>query len=177
MNILVRTATDPHSMISSVRAQVTALDADQPVTDVQTIDELMDTFRAQPRFIMLLLTGFSATALVLAVIGIYGVLAYSVAQRRQELGIRLALGAEKLDILRLVVGQGLGLTAIGIAIGLVAAFALTHLMSSFVYQVNVYDPATFVLAPIVFMAIGLVASYLPARRATQVDPTEALRNG
>ncbi|HLJ29976.1 MAG TPA: ABC transporter permease [Candidatus Angelobacter sp.] len=177
MNILVRTATDPHSMISSVRAQVTALDADQPVTDVQTIDELMDTFRAQPRFIMLLLTGFSATALVLAVVGIYGVLAYSVAQRRQELGIRLALGAEKLDILRLVVGQGLGLTAIGIAIGLVAAFALTHLMASFVYQVNVYDPATFVLAPIVFMAIGLLASYLPARRATQVDPTEALRNG
>jgi putative ABC transport system permease protein len=175
MNLLVRTATDPNAMISSVRSQVTGLDPDQPVTDVQTMEELLDGSRAQPRFTMLLLTIFSAAALILAVVGIYGVLAYSVAQRRQELGIRMALGAEKFDILRLVVGQGLGLTAIGIVIGLAAALALTHLMSSFLYRVNAYDVTTFILAPIVFIAIGLLASYLPARRATQVHPTEALR--
>lgn len=175
MNLLVRTATDPQSMISAVRSQVSGLDPDQPVTHVQTMDELLDGSRAQPRFTMLLLAIFSGAALVLAVVGIYGVLAYSVAQRRQELGIRMALGAERFDIMRLVIGQGLGLTAIGIGIGLAAALALTRLMSTFLYKVNAYDPVTFLLAPIVFLAIGSLASYIPARRATQVHPTEALR--
>ena len=175
MNLFVRTANDPNSMIATVRSQVSGLDRDQPVTDVQTLDELMDGSRAQPRFTMLLLTAFSAVALVLAVVGIYGVLAYSVAQRRQELGIRMALGAEKADILRLVVRQGLGLTVIGIVVGLIAAFAASLLMSSQLYSIKPYDPVTFLLAPIVFIAIGALASYFPARRATQVPPTEALR--
>jgi putative ABC transport system permease protein len=179
MNLLLRTATDPHAMVSAVRAQISALDSDQPVTNLQTVDELMDGSRAQPRFILLLLGIFSAAALVLAIIGIYGVLAYSVAQRRQELGIRLALGAEKSDILRLVVGQGLTLTMAGVGIGLVAALVLSWLMSSmlsgFLYKISARDLTTFVLAPVVFLLIALFASYLPARRATQVDPNEALR--
>jgi len=116
---------------------------------------------------------------VLAIVGIYGVLAYSVAQRRQELGIRLALGAEKSDILRLVVGQGLTLTMIGVGIGLVLALALSWLMASMLsgvlYKISSRDLTTFVLAPVIFMVIALFASYLPARRATQVDPNEALR--
>lgn len=179
MNLLVRTAANPHAMVSAVRAQIAAIDSDQPVTGIQTVDELMDGSRAQPRFILLLLGVFSVAALVLAIIGIYGVLAYSVAQRHQELGIRLALGAEKSDILRLVVGYGLTLAAAGIAIGLVASLVLSWLMagflSGFLYKIGARDLTTFVLAPLVFLVIALLASYFPARRATQVDPNEALR--
>jgi predicted permease len=180
MNLLVRTATDPHGMVSAVRGQIAAIDADQPVTSIQTVDELMDGSRAQPRFILLLLGVFSAAALVLAIIGIYGVLAYSVAQRRQELGIRLALGAEKSHILRLVVGYGLTLAGVGIMIGLVFALALSWIMASVLsgvlYKISARDLTTFAVAPVVFLLIALVASYLPARGATQVDPNEALRN-
>jgi putative ABC transport system permease protein len=179
MNLLVRTAANPNAMVSAVRAQVAAIDSDQPVTNIQTVDEIMDGSRAQPRFILLLLGVFSAVALVLAIIGIYGVLAYSVAQRRQEMGIRLALGAEKSDILRMVVRYGLTLTMIGVVIGLVAALALSWIMASMLsgllYKISARDLTTFVLAPVVFLAISLLASYLPARRATQVDPNEALR--
>jgi predicted permease len=180
MNLLVRTATDPHGMVSAVRAQIAAIDADQPVTSIQTVDELMDGSRARPRLVLLLLGVFSAAALVLAIIGIYGVLAYSVAQRRQELGIRLALGAEKSHILRLVVGYGLTLASVGIVIGLVFALALSWIMASVLsgvlYKISARDLTTFAVAPVVFLLIALVASYLPARRATQVDPNEALRS-
>jgi putative ABC transport system permease protein len=179
MNLLVRTAANPSTMVSAVRAQVAALDSDQPVTNIQTVDEIMDGSRAQPRFMLLLLGVFSAAALVLAIIGIYGVLAYTVAQRRQEMGIRLALGAEKADILRMVVGHGLRLTITGIAIGLAAALAMSWIMASMLsgllYRISARDVTTFVLAPVAFLVISLVASYLPARRATQVDPNEALR--
>jgi putative ABC transport system permease protein len=175
MNLLVRTDGAPHSMISAVRAQIAMVDPDQPLTNIQTVEELMDSSRSQPRFTMLLLGVFSATALALAVIGIYGVLSYSVAQRRQEFGIRLALGAEQANILRLVVRQGLMLTISGIAIGLTAALLLTRLMSSMLYKVRTLDLATFLLTPLVFLSIALLASYLPARRATKVDPVEALR--
>ncbi|MGZ7084524.1 MAG: ABC transporter permease, partial [Candidatus Angelobacter sp.] len=180
MNLLVRTAANPNAVVSAVRAQVAAIDADQPVTNIQTVDEIMDGSRAQPRFILLLLGVFSAAALVLAIIGIYGVLAYSVAQRRQELGIRLALGAEKTDILRMVVSHGLKLTITGVAIGLIAALAMGWMMASMLsgllYKISARDLTTFVLAPVAFLVISLLASYLPARRATQVDPNEALRS-
>jgi len=166
-------------MVSAVRAQIAAIDSDQPVTSIQTVDELMDGSRAQPRFILLVLGIFSAVALVLAIVGIYGVLSYSVEQRRQELGIRLALGAEKSDILRLVVRHGLMLTMAGVAIGLVAAFAASWLMASLLagvlYKISARDLTTFVMAPVAFLVIALLASYVPARRATQVDPNEALR--
>jgi putative ABC transport system permease protein len=175
MNLLVRTAITPESLASSVRAQVVSLDPEEPVMNIQTADHLLDDARAQPRFTMMLVGAFSATALVLAVIGIYGVLSYSVAQRRQEFGIRLALGAGGADILQLVVRQGLLLATAGISIGLMAALLLTRLMSSMLYKVSTRDLTTFVLTPLAFLAIALLASYLPARRATKVDPIEALR--
>jgi putative ABC transport system permease protein len=175
MNLLVRTAVAPQSITSAVRAQIAAVDPDQPVTNIQTVEELMDSSRSQPRFTMLLLGAFSATALALAVIGIFGVLSYSVAQRRQEFGIRLALGAERSDILRLVLRQGLMLAIAGIAIGLMASLLLTRLMSSMLYKVGTHDLATFVLTPLAFLCVALLASYLPARRTTKVEPIEALR--
>jgi putative ABC transport system permease protein len=175
MNLLVRTAVQPSSLISAVRAQISSVDPDQPVTNIQTVDQLMDNSRAQPRFTMLLLGVFSAAALALAVIGIYGVLSYSVTQRRQELGIRLALGAERGNILGLVVRQGLMLAGVGIAVGLVAALLLTRLMSSLLYKVGALDLTTFALTPLAFLVIALLASYLPALRATKVNPVEALR--
>jgi putative ABC transport system permease protein len=175
MNLLVRTAVQPNSLISAVRAQISSVDPDQPLTQIQTVDQLMDSSRAQPRFTMLLLGVFSAAALALAVIGIYGVLAYAVSQRRQELGIRLALGADRGNILGLVVRQGLMLTGVGIATGLVAALFLTRLMSSLLYKVGALDLTTFTFAPLVFLVIALLASYLPAVRATKVNPVEALR--
>jgi putative ABC transport system permease protein len=135
----------------------------------------MNNSRSQPRFTMLLLGVFSATALLLAVIGIYGVLSFSVAQRQQEFGIRLALGAEQSDILRKVVRQGLMLAAAGIILGLAAALLLTRLMASLLYQVSTHDVATFVLTPFIFAIVALLASYLPARRATKVDPIQALK--
>jgi putative ABC transport system permease protein len=175
MYLLVRTEVPPLSVAGAVRNQISAVDPDQPVTDVHTVEELMDSSRAQPRFTMLLLGAFSAAALGLAVIGIYGVLAYSVAQRRHELGIRVALGAERADILRLVVCQGLRLAFAGVGVGLVAALVLTRVMSSLLYGVGARDLATFVLAPVTFLVIALLASYLPALRATRTDPMEALR--
>ena len=146
----------------------------------QRFDQRVDGSRAQPRFMMFLMGMFSATALALAMVGIYGVLAYSVAQRRGELGIRLALGADRSDILRLVVGQGLTLTVTGVAIGLALAlgmsFAFGRAASGMLYKVDTRDVATFALAPLALIGIALIASYLPARRAGRVDPAEALRN-
>lgn len=175
MNLLVRTEIPPQNLAQEVRAQIAALDPDQPVTNIQTVDDLIDGSRAQPRFITLLFGAFSGTALILVMIGIYAVLAYSVAQRRQEIGIRMALGAEPSAILRLVVGQGLLLAVIGISIGLVLALLITQLASSMLYKVSTLDIYTFTLAPLIFLGTTLLASYMPARRAARVDPTEALR--
>ncbi len=174
-NLIVRTAGDPASVTAAVRARVLALDRDQPVTAVQSMDELLQAGAAQPRFTTYLLGGLSATAFLLSIVGIYGVIAYSVAERTQEMGIRIALGADNRDILRLVLGHGLLLAAAGIALGLAAAFALTRLMSSLLYHVSVTDPMTFVAGPALFAAVALLASYLPARRAMRVDPAIALR--
>ena len=177
MNLLVRTSVAPLSLASAVQAQIAAVDPDQPVTAIQTLDDLMDTGRAQPRFLTLLLAAFSATALALAAIGLAAMLAWSVIQRRQELAIRLALGAERRDILRLVVHDGMQLAITGIAVGLLAGIGLTQLMASVLYQTSTHDLTAFVLAPVLFLAIAWIASYLPARRATQVDPIETLRAG
>jgi len=176
INLIVRTAGDPHAFVAAVRARVLSIDADQPVTAVQTMEELLETGAAQPRFTAFLLGALSGTALLLAVVGIYSVIAYSVAERTHEMGIRIALGAEPADILRLVLRQGLLLALSGIAIGVAASFALTRLMASLLYHVSVTDPATFAIGSLLFAAVALLASYLPARRATRVDPMAALRN-
>jgi putative ABC transport system permease protein len=175
MNLLVRTAVEPHQLVAAVRQQIHGIDQDQPVTDVQSLEELVNTSHAQPKLMMSLLAVFSSIALVLVVVGIYGVIAYSVAQRKRELGIRLALGAGKSDILQLVVGQGVILAVTGTVIGLAGAVLLTRFIATLLYKVDVWDFATFALSPLLFLLIALFASYLPARRATRVHPTEALR--
>ncbi len=171
----LRTAMDPHGIVSAVRREMAAVDPDQPLTRVMSAEELLESASAQPRFTMFLLGIFSATAFILAVIGIYGVIAYSVAQRTSELGIRIALGAARGDIFRLVIGGGLSLTLTGIAIGLVGSFALTRVMASLLYQTSATDPVTFAGSALLFAAVAVIASYLPARRATRIDPTNALR--
>ena len=135
----------------------------------------MEAASAQPRFTMVLLGVFASTALILAVVGIYGVIAYSVAQRTQELGIRMALGAAKSDVLRLVIGHGLLLTLSGVAIGVIASVALTRVLSSMLYKTSATDPIIFSSSAALFFVVALIASYLPARRATRIDPTDALR--
>jgi putative ABC transport system permease protein len=170
----VRTALDPHRLAAALRAQIGAADPDQPLTEIETMEERIDLVSASPRFTMLLIGIFSGTAFVLAVVGIYGVIAYSVAQRTQELGIRIALGADRRDILRLVIVNGLGLAAIGIVIGLGGAIALTRLMSAMLYETSATDPLTFGAAVALFTLVAILASYVPARRATRIDPLEAL---
>ena len=180
LNLEARSTGDPSQLVSAVRNQVLSIDSSQPITDVRTGEELVDAERAQPRLNMLVTGLFSAIALVLVIVGIYGVISYSVTQRRAELGIRLALGAEKQDILRLVVRHALILTLTGIGIGIVAAVfvtKLTSLLSALLYQANTRDWATFVACGLALIFIALAASYLPARRATNVDPSEALRHG
>jgi len=175
MNLLVRTAIAPEGLINAIRAQIYALDPDQPVTHIQTADEIVSGSRTELRFTLALLSAFSATALALALMGIYGLLSYSVAEGSDEMGIRMALGADRNDILVLVIRKGLLLSAAGIAVGLGSAFLLTRLMAGMLYRVGDHDRMTFVLAPLIFLLVALVASYLPARRAAKVDPAEALR--
>jgi putative ABC transport system permease protein len=175
LNLIVRTTGDPHAMIRQVEQAVFTLDREQPVTAVQTMDELLEAGAAQPRFTTSLLAALSVAALILAIVGIYGVIAYSVSERTQEMGIRLALGAGRGDILGLVLRQGMMLAGAGIAIGIAASLALTRLMESLLYRVSVTDPLTFGVSAVLFVGVALAASYVPARRATRVDPVVALR--
>src|SRR5271165_2577745 len=175
LNVSIRAKGDPHQLTQAVRQAIARIDKDQPVTGVQTMEELEGALNAQPRLTMLLLSAFAGTAFLLAVMGIYGVISHSVAQRTTELGIRLALGAKTGDILRLVMSHGLALASAGIALGLAGALALTRVMSSLLYQVNASDPRTYLACAVLFTVVALLASYIPARRATNLDPVEALR--
>jgi ABC-type antimicrobial peptide transport system permease subunit len=156
---------------------VKALDASLPVYNVRTMRDVVDEAVSPKRLTMFLLAFFALSALVLAAVGLYAVMSYAVAQRRHEIGIRLALGAQGGDILRLVLGQGLALAGIGLVAGLVGAFALTRLMRSLLYDVSVTDPGVYALVGLLTAAVAVVASYIPARRATRVSPTTALREG
>ena len=176
-NLIVRTAGDPRGLTAAVRARVLALDRDQPVTGVQSMDEVLETGAAQPRFTTYLLGGLSATAFLLSMVGIYGVIAYSVAERTQEMGIRIALGADGRDILRLVLGHGLLLAGTGIAIGLAAAFALTRLMSSLLYHVSVTDPATFIAGPALFAAVALAGELSSGAAGDARGPGDRVAGG
>ena len=175
MNLLVRTDVPPAAAVATIRSQIAAVDGNQPVSEIQTAEDLVDSSRSQPRFTMLLIGGFSATALLLAIVGVYAVLSYSVGQRRQEFGIRLALGANRTDILRMVMRQGLFLVMAGIAAGLCVALIVTRLLENVLYRTGSRDPATFVVAPALFLLVAALACYLPARRATKVEPAEILK--
>ena len=174
LNLSIRAAGDPRVVVPAVRHRIAMMDRGQPLTSVQTLGELVDSGSADRRFTMFLLGIFSATALILAMVGIYGVIAYSVSQRAQELGIRMALGAAREDILKLVVGHGLALALAGIVIGLAGAAALTRVMSSLLYRTSATDPFIFTISALIFIAVATVASYIPARRAMRVDPAMVL---
>lgn len=174
-DLVVKTDIDPIGLAATVRRAVWDIDKDQPVSDIRTMDEIASESVARQRFSMLLLAIFAAVALVLAAVGIYGVMSYSVTQRRSEIGIRMALGAQKSDVLKLTVGQGLKLVLIGVGVGLAGAFALTRLMASLLFGVGATDPGTFITISVVLISVALLANYIPARRATKVDPLAALR--
>ena len=175
MFLVIRTARDPAGMTSAITKEIQALDPEMPVFDVNTMDQRLHDSLSRRRFSMSLLGVFAVLASILAAIGIYGVIAYSVNERTHEMGIRLALGARPVTILQLVIGQGLVLTAAGVAIGLTGAFALTRIMSSMLYGVSNTDGLTFVVTPLLLGGVSLLASYIPARRASRVDPNIALR--
>lgn len=175
MNLIVRADADPRLLEKPVRGSVLAVDRDQPVTQVRTMEEVLDAAAAQPRFTTTLLAALSGTALLLALVGIYGVIAYSVAERTGEMGVRIALGAQRADILRLVVRQGLGLVLGGVAIGVAVSLAGTRLLTSQLYHVSATDPPAFAGSAVLFLAVAALASYIPARRAMRVDPILALR--
>ena len=175
MNIVVRTQGDPANLAGAVRNEVRAIDPDQPVAMVRTMDEWMETAVAGPRYRTALLALFAFVALVLASTGIYGVMSYSVSQRTHEIGVRMALGAKRSDVLKLVVRQGMTLVVIGVGLGLVGAIALTRVMSTLLFGVTAKDPFTFAAVGALLMLVAFVACYLPARRATKVDPLVALR--
>ncbi len=175
MSVVVRTQGDPLSLVGAIRHEVQVMDPAQPIADVRTMEQLVANSVARPRFNMLLLGVFSAVALLLAAVGIYGVMAYSVAQRTHEIGIRLALGAQRADVVKLIVGSGLALAVGGVALGLAGAFALTRLLSSLLFATAPTDPTTFAGVAVLLMAVALLACWVPARRAMGVDPMVALR--
>jgi putative ABC transport system permease protein len=175
MYLILRSAVDPASLISSVRSAVAAIDRDQPVFSVITMRQLIDNSVSTPHLTLVLLGLFSGLALVLAAIGIYGVISYSVQQRTHEIGIRMALGAQRSNVLRLVVGQAVKLAALGIVIGMTAALGLMRLITSLLFGVSANDPLTFTAAALVLLFVAIVACYIPARRAIAVDPMNALR--
>jgi putative ABC transport system permease protein len=175
MSLVLRTTGNPLAHIAAVRSQVRALDKDQPVALVQTLEEHVSQSILQPRLMMTLLSIFAGLALVLAAVGVYAMMSYSVSQRRGEIGIRIALGAAKTDILRLVVGQAMLLVAISLTIGLAGALAATRLLGSLLYGVGIRDPSTFAGIAVLLSLVSLFAAWLPARRATKISPMIALR--
>ncbi|HJQ26937.1 MAG TPA: ABC transporter permease [Blastocatellia bacterium] len=174
-NLVIRAAGEPRDVVAAVKSEVWLVDHEQPLSRIQTMEEVIAGSVAPRRFNMLLLGIFAALALTLAAIGLYGVIAYTVAQRTHEIGVRMALGAQSRDVLRLVILQGGSLALIGVGAGLLAALALTRAMASLLYGVSATDPLTFVLIPLLLTLVALLACYLPARRASKVDPLVALR--
>ncbi|HEU4873444.1 MAG TPA: ABC transporter permease [Pyrinomonadaceae bacterium] len=175
MNLVIRTQNDPMSIVGGVRKEVQAIDRDQPISAIRTMDELIASSVAAPRYRTTLLALFAALAMILAATGIYGVMSYSVTQRTHEIGVRMALGARQLDVLQMVVRQGMLLTLVGVVLGLGGAYLLTRVMSSLLFGVTEKDPITFGVVAALLIAVSFIACFVPARRATKVDPLEALR--
>ena len=174
-DLVVRTSVEPMSLVASVKREIAAVDKEQAVSNIRTLDDILDEEVVQRRLGATLLTAFAVLALLLASLGIYGILSYFVAQHTPEIGVRLALGASGGDILRLVLGRGMTLALVGVGLGSLGGLALTRLMSSLLFGVSATDPATFALAALLLTALALLACYLPARRAVRVDPTTAMR--
>src|SRR5208283_5402622 len=175
MTLVVRTSVDPGSFTAAVRNEIRAVDAGLPVFGIATMRQLISSSVAQRRFTLLLMGVFAAVALFMAAIGIYGVISYSVAQRRQEFGIRMALGAQRHEVFQLVLGEGFRLMLLGLAAGVAGAFALTRVLEHLLFQTNTRDPLTFALVTVTLCAAATIACWLPARRAVKVDPMTALR--
>ena len=173
--VVVRTHGDPTSIAPAARSVIQTLDSEQPIADVRTMQSLLADSVARARFNTLLLTVFAAVALVLAAVGIYGVMSYAVTQRTHELGLRMALGAQRSHVLSLIVRQGMMMATAGVGIGLVAAFAVTRILATLLYGISATDPLTFLAIALLLTGVALLACYLPARRATRVDPMVALR--
>ena len=175
LSVVLRTQSDPAALAAAAAGVVRSLDPDQPVADVRVMRELVAAELARPQFTLWLLGGFAAVALILAALGLYGVLAFAVVQRTQEIGVRMALGAERRQVLGLILRRGLLVATAGITIGLVGAFAGARYLQSMLFGVEPRDPATFIIVAVTFALAAMLASYLPARRATKVDPMVALR--
>jgi putative ABC transport system permease protein len=175
MDLLVKSRVDPAALTSAVRSAVYSVDKDQSIASVATMQQLVDNSLATQRMTLVLLGLFSALALALGAIGIYGVISYSVAQRTREIGLRMALGAPRAGVFRMVIGQGVKLAGTGIAIGILAALGLARLMSSLLYKVSAADFETFTVVTVLLLLVALAASYIPARRAISVEPIVALR--
>jgi putative ABC transport system permease protein len=175
MSVVLRTTLDPMSLVSAVRKEVHDLDKNLPLYGVQTMDEMLAKEVATQRFNAGALVGFAGVAVLLAAVGIYGVMAYAVGQRTREIGVRMALGAERSVVLRMVLNEGLRLALLGVVLGVSAAFGLTRLMTSLLFGVKASDPATFLIVTLALIAVALAACWIPAHRATRVDPVVALR--
>ncbi len=176
MSLVVRTSvSDPSALTTAVRKELAAMDSSIPLTSIRVFDEYVSRSLARPRFNALLLSIFAGTALLLTATGIYGVMAYSVAQRTNEIGIRIALGAAQSSIFRLVVGQAMSLVGISVVIGVAGAFAATRLLNSLLFGVGAWDPVTFAGIVLLVSVVAFLAAWLPARRAARVDPIIALR--
>jgi putative ABC transport system permease protein len=175
MTVIVKAAADPNQLIASVREQLKTVDADQPIYSIRTMNDIRAESVAPERLNLTLLSLFAGIALVLAIVGIYGVMSYSVTQRTHEIGIRMAIGAQPRDVFKMVIGQGMTLALIGVAFGLIGAFGLTRLMTTMLFGVEPSDPATFVVITALLTGVALVACYIPGRRATKVDPVLSLR--
>lgn len=176
MNVVVRTQDDPASLMNSVRKAVAEVDPNVPVSSVRTFEQVVSASVATPRFTMWLLVTFALLALILGAVGVYGVITYYVSRRKHELGVRMALGAQQNDILRMIIWQSLALTLAGIALGSAAAFGVTRVLRNLLYQVSPVDPLAFIVVTVLLAGVTLVASYFPARRATRIDPLLALRS-
>jgi len=175
INLLTRTDVDPMSLTGAVRSQIAALNKDQPVFNIRTMDQIVSQSVAPRRFSMMLLAVFAVVALALASIGIYGMMSYAVAQRTREIGLRMTLGAQRGNVLAMVIGHGMKLALVGVALGLIAAFAVTRTMKTLLFGVSATDPLTFVAIALLLALVALLACWVPALRATKVDPIIALR--
>ena len=172
---MVRTSIEPTSLVAAIRSQIQSIDSEEGPTRVATMTQLLAQSVAQPRFNTFLIGLFAALAFILSAIGIYGVISYDVSQRTSEIGVRMALGARRHDVLRLILRQGLALTFGGLLVGIVGALLLTRFLTTLLFDIRPTDPATYIGASILLLAVAITACLIPARRATKVDPLEALR--